>query len=1123
MANVHYNPISDLEDEEGFVEESGELIPGEENESFHYDPVITTPAYHIEQADKAMEKLKLVVQKSGWKKALTVKNAIVYTKNGIGDNDKVPVFMCQHVIEKFSPQAIFAVIGMRKLWDPWYEEGNLIENLNDSTSLTYMVMQGVAGTRIRDLSLVEKIQCSQDGTIYFASTSVEKVPHVVDRIRAHIYLNGWIIKPISYNPLRTKVTYVLQARVNGWIPSVVAKKYLTKRPLVVLIIDQYLQRNGPPPMVISSTSSTSPLSSGRESRSESNASFYPTRFNNYVEVDQQRYRLNTLKDKKDLQEKTSLESPNNRKDISFYVDDDNVSSHSSAKDQSSTKELQKLDSPSMQNNNRREDNDDEDSSSHSYVKDQPPMKELRKKPSFEPQSIQNNRRGISFHPDSGTVISHSSSKDQSSIKKLNRKTSFEPQPIQNNNRRGISFHPDNDHSLSSPSYVRDQPSIKKLHRKTSFDSPLMRNNMREISYLPDSDNVSLENEQLPLPKSPKSPKQNQFSSFLDQETILTQTQPTNLVQSVTSPSIPLLPSPPLSSPPSPPSPHPSSIKHKHTDAVNAAVKIFKDNIKDLEGWKFYSENKGVKVYTKDVAGRSTPIIRGDYTITGGYTAEDLLSVIKNLDLRKFWDDRYEDGENIKMFDNDNILSRVACKGTFPISGRDFALCGTVERDPKTGSVYFITTSITDSAIPEVKKYVRAHVHFTGWKIVPSFDENGDTKELDIVYVVDTDIKLESVPQSILKSISTGTPLVVQKIDEMLQKIGFPPYIMNLSSLIISENLDPKTFQYNLSYVAKNGITEIRFSKKMYPHGFDIHVVPKIAKIELLPNNQEIVRITTPPSEDKVHIKVTKYSNGFKMTYNENHRIPLASKKDVLKSKVSTENISITTNYSSIKSTQPILQPVKLPIEKETVRQSWRHSRNFSQPINLVANGNEQGGLASSRQIHQRHSRVFSQPTDLNSALVANMVTIDANVFANNDNNPTQKNQRHSQLLDPNATLIANETIDKVKNENKRTSQRKSKRLSFADTPSIINPEKFFEPKEDNISEIKNDEDNEFKEYEEIIKTFNESPIEHHQLINFEDDMIVISDSVRLSAYQVAIMFVGMVISYYAGRISCYYI
>ncbi|RIA88477.1 hypothetical protein C1645_684075, partial [Glomus cerebriforme] len=263
----------------------------------------------------------------------------------------------------------------------------------------------------------------------------------------------------------------------------------------------------------------------------------------------------------------------------------------------------------------------------------------------------------------------------------------------------------------------------------------------------------------------------------------------------------------------------------YTDDVNRAVEVFKDNAKDLKGWNFYADNKGVKVYTKDITGRSTPMIRGDYTLSGGYTADDFLSVIKNMSLRKLWDDRYEDGEYIEFFDNDNTLSRFSVKGTFPISGRDFALRGTVTRDSETQKIYFVTTSITDPAIPEVKKFVRGYVNFTGWQIVSKFDTDGNTKALDIIYIVDTDIKLESVPYSILKSISTGTPIVLQKIDEMLERIGFPPYILKSSSLIVSETVDPKSFQYNLTLSSENSsITEIRYSKKMYPNGFDISII-----------------------------------------------------------------------------------------------------------------------------------------------------------------------------------------------------------------------------------------------------------------------------------------------------------
>lgn len=48
--------------------------------------------------------------------------------------------------------------------------------------------------RSRDLSLVEKIECSQDGTITFACTSVEspRLPKVPGRVRAQVKVGDWI-------------------------------------------------------------------------------------------------------------------------------------------------------------------------------------------------------------------------------------------------------------------------------------------------------------------------------------------------------------------------------------------------------------------------------------------------------------------------------------------------------------------------------------------------------------------------------------------------------------------------------------------------------------------------------------------------------------------------------------------------------------------------------------------------------------------------------------------------------------------------------------------------------------------------------------------------------------------
>lgn len=68
-----------------------------------------------------------------------------------------------------------------------------------------------------------------------------------------------------------------------------------------------------------------------------------------------------------------------------------------------------------------------------------------------------------------------------------------------------------------------------------------------------------------------------------------------------------------------------------------------------------------------------------------------------------------------------------------------------------------------------------------------------------------------------------------------------------------------------------------------------------------------------------------------------------------------------------------------------------------------------------------------------------------------------------------------------------------------------------------------DESENLEEYEEIMKTFNETPIEQHQMFDFNEDIFVITDNVKFNAYQATIMFVGMILSYYSGRLSCYLI
>ncbi|KAF7729618.1 hypothetical protein EC973_003991 [Apophysomyces ossiformis] len=209
------------------------------------DPLLSSAAYHIHQAENALMTLKQVVTEDGWKKALKHKSGVVvHMKPGVSKTDKTPIFKGEAIIQGFSPQSIFYIVGMRRLWDEQYDDGNLVENLNDTTSLTYEVTKPTATSKPRDLSLVEKIECTPSGSIIFACTSVEtpRIPRIQGRVRSQIKLQGWIFEPLRGGTTpATRVTYVIQENMKGWVPAF-AKKSLARRPLVIAQVNDYLQK-----------------------------------------------------------------------------------------------------------------------------------------------------------------------------------------------------------------------------------------------------------------------------------------------------------------------------------------------------------------------------------------------------------------------------------------------------------------------------------------------------------------------------------------------------------------------------------------------------------------------------------------------------------------------------------------------------------------------------------------------------------------------------------------------------------------------------------------------------------------------------------------------------------------
>ncbi|RKO92554.1 hypothetical protein BDK51DRAFT_44125 [Blyttiomyces helicus] len=211
----------------------------------------------LDHADLAMQNLRsLALDSVSWKPVLTHKSgAVVYSRKAT-KTDPIPVYKGVALVAGFAPDAIFALIKSRGLWDEWYLEGHMVETVTDDVTLNYMVMKPPTQmANPRDLALLDRRDYDPvSGTIAYASTSVDttKIPKYPGRIRAFLKLNGWILEPLvaPNGTVSTRVSYYIQTDVGGFIPGPLVKKYLTKRALVVVAMEEYLKRFGPPKIAV---------------------------------------------------------------------------------------------------------------------------------------------------------------------------------------------------------------------------------------------------------------------------------------------------------------------------------------------------------------------------------------------------------------------------------------------------------------------------------------------------------------------------------------------------------------------------------------------------------------------------------------------------------------------------------------------------------------------------------------------------------------------------------------------------------------------------------------------------------------------------------------------------------
>ncbi|KAL7323244.1 hypothetical protein PS15p_211175 [Mucor circinelloides] len=703
----------------------------------YIDPVLSSSTYHIHQADNALLTLKHVILEDGWKKALKHKSGVmVHMKNGIHKGDRTPIFKGEAVIQGFSPQAIFYVIGMRKLWDEQYEDGNLVENLNDTTSLTYEVMKPTATSKSRDLALVEKIECTQNGAIVFACTSVEtpRIPKINGRTRVNTKLQGWVLEPLHGGPHpATKVIFVVQENMKGWVPGF-AKKTLARRPLVIAKVAEYLERK------TERMRSQQTNKSGLLQSINSGHSRRPSVMSSHLPQQTQQLRHFNSTNKLRQQQQQAAAAPEHLHHSTILV------------------------APTQQQ------------------QQQQPTPIIV--PAPQPSSIgSNNKKHISFAEHDITYTANQPPQNTASIENspttTNPYKNVLPVPAKNN-ATGRHLYPSHRHPIQKVESIQ-------LLKKLTFSL----------------DNWNLTKE-------------------LD-----------------------------------------DGSKHY---MLNARLLSDDDEEENMLQMKKSSKSNARKV----------PFIRADGIIQGGWTAEQLCSVIHCFGARKIWDPSFEGGQSIERFSQKEYLVQWYLGSMLPIASVDLSAITSIETDPITGTVYTATTSVTDKQVPpdEVGHRIRAYTDLYGWVFRPKFDKHGRTVQVAVSFVCNMDFKY-ALPQHVLQTWMDTSLQSITHMHHYLTQYGCPPYIRRVAGKVVQEGFDALTNNYQIIFIAKHQpsnsyrarkqnqnsslwCTDIRFHRTMFPHGLDIKIMPEnIARVQISPKEQKSIKVfTTDESIDGKQVTFT---------------------------------------------------------------------------------------------------------------------------------------------------------------------------------------------------------------------------------------------------------------------------
>ncbi|GAA5969661.1 hypothetical protein JCM21900_000799 [Sporobolomyces salmonicolor] len=151
----------------------------------------------------------------------------------------VPTVKGETVVQGVTSDAFLGGVvqlpGMRKLWDPRFEDGHQLARYSRSSYAFYTTMKGMGWLVYpRDIVGIQKNyggEVNENGERMVVQTSIEepeRAPEQKGKTRATLKLSGWKLTPDGED---LKVTYIVNIALNGSIPTAMVSMVATETPL----------------------------------------------------------------------------------------------------------------------------------------------------------------------------------------------------------------------------------------------------------------------------------------------------------------------------------------------------------------------------------------------------------------------------------------------------------------------------------------------------------------------------------------------------------------------------------------------------------------------------------------------------------------------------------------------------------------------------------------------------------------------------------------------------------------------------------------------------------------------------------------------------------------------------